>query len=260
MNQTILSTKQSNLLENLIVKYGRIVTYNQIRKETVGYWDYGQTRNLITELVNDGWLIRIKRELYAISDLTTRGYLSLSPFVVSNLLVPDSYVSFESALQHHGMFDQMTSRLISISIKRHKFVELSGIMYTYVTTKPQYFLGWQEIQIENNYAKIATPEKALIDMVKFHKSQYSIDLVIEKLQEYKGDLDFDRLCGYLNNYSTTTIKIFGLLFDLLGINSEKLYSLINHKTGTNWMFSGDKKFNGKWRLYYMEYFDKYKTV
>lgn len=260
MNQTILSTKQSNLLENLIVKYGRIVTYNQIQKEAVDYWDYRQTKNLITALVNDGWLVRIKRELYAISDLTTRGYLSLSPFVVSSLLVPDSYVSFESALQHHGMFDQMTSRLISITKKRHKSVDLSGFKYTYITTNARYYFGWEELQIENNLAKIATPEKALVDMVNFHKSQYSIDLVIEKLQEHNGDLDFDRLYGYLNNYSMTTIKIFGLLYDLIGINSEMLYSLINHKTGTNWMFTGDKKFNAKWRLYYSEYFDKYKII
>ncbi len=51
MNQTILSTKQSKLLEDLIVKYGRLVTYDQILKEAEGAWDYPQTKNLITEMV-----------------------------------------------------------------------------------------------------------------------------------------------------------------------------------------------------------------
>jgi predicted transcriptional regulator of viral defense system len=193
MNQTILSTKQSKLLEDLIVKHGRLVTYDQILKEAEGSWDYPQTKNLITEMVKDGWLFRIKRELYAISDLTTRGYLSLSPYVVANLLLPDSYVSFELALQHYGMFDQMTSKVISVSLKRHKSVVVSGTTYTYITTKPQYYFGWQDVHFENQIAKIATAEKAIIDMVKFHKSQYSIDLVIEKLKEYKSELDFDKL-------------------------------------------------------------------
>ncbi len=259
MNQTILSTKQSKLLEDLIVKYSRLVTYDQILKEAEGEWDYPQTKNLITKLVKDGWLFRIKRELYAISDLTTRGYLSLSPYVVANLLLPNSYVSFELALQHYGMFDQMISKVISITVKRHKSVVLSGTTYNYITTKPRYYFGWEEVQFDNQVSKIATVEKALIDMVKYHKSQYSIDLVIEKLTEYKAEVDFDRLSSYLKCYSVTIIKIFGLLFDLLGINSESLYTLVDHRLGTNWMFSGDKKFNAKWRLYYREYFDKYST-
>ena len=260
MKQTILSIKQAELLENLIVKYGQIATYDQICKEAEGYRDNKQVKNLITKLVNNGWLIRIKRELYAISDLSTRGYLSLSPYVIANLLENESYVSFESALQQYGMFDQLTNRVDSVSLKMHKSVKLSGIKYGFIKTKPEYYLGWNEIQIENNVARVATPEKALIDIVNFHKSQYSIDLVIEKLLEYKSVLNFDRLCGFLKGYSTTTIKVFGIIFDLLEINSNNLYSYISPKKGTSWMLPGDNIFNGKWRLYYRDYFDKYKTV
>jgi predicted transcriptional regulator of viral defense system len=260
MIQTILSDKQSDLLENLIVKYGQIVTSHEIYKEAERYYDYKQAKNLITKLVRNGWLIRIKRGLYAISDLSTRGFLNLSPYVVANLLVPDSYVSFESALQQYGMFDQLTNRTVSISLKMYKLTTLAGMEYRFIQTKPKYFFGWQETLIGNIYARIATPEKALIDMVNFHKSQYSIDLVIEKILEHENDLDMTRLNDYLKNFSTTTIKIFGLIFDLLDINSEILYRLIKDKQGTHWMFPEDNKFNAKWRLYYREYFDKYKTA
>jgi hypothetical protein len=107
MKQTILAAKQSDLLENLIVKHGQIVTSGQIFKEAESYWDYKQAKNLVTKLVKNGWLIRIKRGLYAISDLSTRGFLTLSPYLIANLLVPDSYVSFESALAYNSMFDQL---------------------------------------------------------------------------------------------------------------------------------------------------------
>ena len=115
MKQTILSAKQSELLENLIVKYSQIVTFNQILSEAQNNWDYKQVKNLITKLVKNGWLIRIKKGLYVISDLSTRGSLSLPPYKVANLLVNDSYVSFESALQQYGMFDQFTGTTISVS-------------------------------------------------------------------------------------------------------------------------------------------------
>ena len=260
MNQTSLTIRQTELLENLILKRGQIVSSAQIFEEAEGYWDYKQAKNLITKLVKNGWLIRIKRGLYTISELSSRGFLTLSPYIVANLLVPDSYVSFESALQQYGMFDQLTSKTVSVSLKMYKPVELADEKYSFVKTKPEYYFGWQEIQIEPLSARLATPEKALIDMVNFHRSQYSIDLVIEKLTEYKNDLDMDRLNEYLSRFSTTTIKVFGLIFDLLGIDSGKLYELINAKHGTNWMLSGDNKFNARWRLYYRDYFDKYKSV
>jgi len=259
MKQTILSAKQSELLENLIVKHGQIVTSGQIFSAAEGSWDYKQAKNLVTKLVKNGWLVRIKRGLYAISDLSTRGFLTLSPYVVANLLVPNSYVSFESALQHYGMFDQLTDQTVSVSLKTYKAVKLAGTEYRFVKTKPEYYFGWQEIQVDNQTARVATPEKALIDMVNFHKSQYSIDLVIEKLLGHKDDLDMNRLAVYISRFYITTIKIFGLIFDLLGINSDKLYGLVK-TTGTHWMLPGDSKFNAKWRLYYRAYFDKYQTV
>lgn len=260
MIQTILSSKQSNLLETLIVKHGQVVTSGQIYEEAGVYWDYKQTKNQITKLVKNGWLIRIKRGLYAISDLSARGFLTLSPYMVANLLVPDSYVSFESALQHYGMFDQMVSKVVSISLKEYKQVSVASVIYSYVKTKPEYFFGWQNIQLDNKDVRIATPEKALVDMVNFHKSQYSIDLVIEKLIEHKNDLDFKQLNEFLNQTSTTTKKIFGLSFDLIGINSDELYKSLENRRTPHWMFPGDKKFNAKWRLYYRDYFDKYKSV
>jgi predicted transcriptional regulator of viral defense system len=260
MKQTVLTLKQSELLEDLIVKHGQIVTSDQIFSVAERFWDYKQAKNLITKLVKNGWLIRIKRGLYAISDLSTRGFLSLSPYVVANLLVPESYVSFELALQNYGMFDQFTDKTISVSLKMYKSVTLNSIEYGYIKTKPDYFFGWQDIQIDNQSARVATPEKALLDMINFHRSQYSVDLVIEKLVEHKNDLDFARLNGYLLKSSTTTIKIFGLIYDLLGMNSDELCELIKAKPSTNWMLPEDSKFNAKWRLYYNDYFDKYQAA
>lgn len=260
MKQTILSVRQSELLENLIVKHGQIVTTGQILSQAEGSWDYKQAKNLVTKLVKHGWLIRIKRGLYAISDLSTRGFLTLSPYVVANLLVPDSYVSFESALQQYGMFDQLTDKTISVALKMYKAVKLNSTEYSFIKTKPEFYFGWQEVSIDNKSARVATPEKALIDMVNFHKSQYAIDLVIEKLQEHKNDLDMAQLNDYLNRFSLTTVKIFGLIFDLIGINSDELYELVKTKHGTHWMLSGDSKFNAKWRLYYRAYFDKYQSA
>lgn len=260
MKQTILSAKQSELLEDLIVKHGRIVTSAQILAQAERYWDYKQAKNLVTRLVKNGWLVRIKRGFYAVSDLSTRGFLAVSPYVIANLLVSESYVSFESALAYHGMFDQLTNKTISIALKAFKPVEIADFEYRFVKTKPELFFGWQDIYIDGGAARLATPEKALIDSVHFHRSSYSIDLVIEKLIEHKDGLDLQRLIENLYKFPATTIKIFGLIFDMLKLNSEPIYEMVGSNKTTHFMMADSKMFNAKWRLYYDGYFDKYTEI
>lgn len=257
MKQTVLTTNQSELLEDLIARYGQIVSIDQIYEEARSNWDLQQTKNLVVKLVRNGWLIRIKKGLYAISDLSNRGFLSLSPYVVANLLVKESYVSFESALAYYGMFDQLTSKIIAVSKTKYKTASLNSIQYDFLNVKEQFFFGWQKVTIDNQTVLIAYAEKALVDMIHFHRSKYSVDLVIEKLKEHQDKLDMKRLNEYISKMSIVTIKTYGFIFDLLGINSEKLYKLVKGNNVTLKMLSDDTKFNAKWRLYYDEYFDKY---
>ena len=259
MKYTNISYKQGELLEDLILKYGEIVTTKQIFAEAGTFINHHQTEYLIATLSKQGWLVRIKKGLYTISDLSTRRFLSLSPYIVANLLVKDSYVSFESALHYHGMFDQLTSKIISVSLKMHKTAQLQNIQYSFIKTKADYYFGWQETKIDNKIARVATAEKALVDMVNFHRSIYAVDLVIEKLRTYKNDFDFTRLNQYAGKLPMTTIKIFGFIFDLLGIDSSQLLKRARQTKSAHRMIFGAKIFNAKWRLYYDAYFDKYKS-
>ena len=168
-------------------------------------------------------------------------------------------MSFESALSYNGMFDQLTDKVISIAKSRYKTVQLGSTEYSFVNVKDQFFFGWQEVTIDGKYARTATAEKALVDIIHFHKSKYSVDLVVEKLQVHQESLNIEKLCEYISKMSTTTIKIFGFILDLLHIDSNTLYESVKTKHSTHWMLVGDKKFNAKWRLYYDEYFDKYQT-
>ncbi|MHA1268032.1 MAG: type IV toxin-antitoxin system AbiEi family antitoxin domain-containing protein, partial [Candidatus Helarchaeota archaeon] len=81
MKKSALAVKDGELLEMLIAKYGKVATAKQIEAEAKGTWDYQQTHNRIHQLVKNGWLIRIKRGLYAINDLSSRGFLSITPYV-----------------------------------------------------------------------------------------------------------------------------------------------------------------------------------
>lgn len=260
MKKTMLAVKDGELLETLIAKYGKVVTSVQIEAEAKVIWEYQQTHNRIQQLVKNGWLIRIKRGLYAINDLSSRGFISVSPYVVAALLVEDSYVSFEAALNYRGMFDQFVQQFTSISLKQFKEKKLEATEYKFIKSQEKLFVGWEKVEIEGMTAKIAHAEKALVDLIHFRTGRYVVDLVIEKLQTYKEDINIEHLTYYTGLASQKTVKIFGLIFDFLGWDSEKLFQFLAGNRSTHWMSTNDKTFNAKWRLYYDEYFNKYQTA
>lgn len=259
MKRTTLAVKDGELLEVLIAKYGKVATAKQIEAEAKDTWDYQQTHNRIQQLIKNGWLVRIKRGLYAINDLSGRGFISVSPYVIAGLLVEDSYVSFEAALNYQGKFDQFVKQFTSVSLKQFKTTDLESIQYRFIKTQENFFVGWEQVEIENMTARIASAEKALVDLIHFRTGKYVVDLVIEILQTYKEDLNIEKLVQFASLASQKTVKVFGLLFDLLGWNSYELLKLVINNRSTHWISANDKTFNAKWRLYYNEYFNNYQV-
>jgi predicted transcriptional regulator of viral defense system len=259
MKKTTLAANDADLLEKLIATYGKVVTAKQIETEAINTWDYQQTHNRIQQLIKNGWLLRIKRGLYAVNDLSSRGYLSISPYVIANLLVAGSYVSFEAALHYHGMFDQYVQQFSSVSLKQYKETSLESIRYRFIKCQEKFFVGWEEVEIENMITKIAYREKALVDLIHFRSEPYVVDLVIEKLNNYREDLNIDNLVNYVRLASKKTAKVFGFIFDLLGWDTRAFAMLLEGTRSTHRITDNDKVFNAKWRLYYDEYFDKYQT-
>jgi hypothetical protein len=131
-------------------------------------------------------------------------------------------------------------QITSISLKQYKTTDLESIQYRFIKTKENFFVGWEQVEIENMTVRIASAEKALVDLIHFRTGKYVVDLVIEKLQTYKEDLNIEKLIPYASLASQKTVKVFGLLFDLLGWNSNKLLMLVENNRSTHWITANDK--------------------
>jgi predicted transcriptional regulator of viral defense system len=249
MKRTILTQAQLEVLEQILVQVGNVVTFDQI-VPFLPVDTSEQQRQFIYRLVQAGWLVRIKKGLYQVADLSSLGALTLSPYNIAHLLVPESYVSFESALQHHGLYDQLLNGTVSVSLKQHQTVALQGFAYQYVKTLQKYFYGWQEYGLDSQMVKIATPEKALIDMIQYHRTDYTADVVREKLQEYQDILDFEVLQSYLLCANMATQRIFGFFLDTLHIDSTQLWQSAKQGTAVSKLTPYSRAYNAKWRLYY----------
>lgn len=251
---TILSEKESFLLENLIAKYGLIVDFQQIRQELGQNYSRQQARNLASKMAKNGWLVRIKKGVYYIANLESRGFADASVLVLAQTILKESYISFETALQHHGIFNQHLKTISSLGLKKQADKIIQGITYHFIKTLRKNFYGWKEIQLEGRVVKVAVLEKAILDMIRYERSLYSLDLVLEKLKEYKNDFNLKGLKDLTQNQSITVQKILGFLLDKAEIDSSLIQKLLKNNKGASFMTKDSKIFSAKWKLYYHNHF------
>ncbi|GFP43631.1 hypothetical protein HKBW3C_02761 [Candidatus Hakubella thermalkaliphila] len=162
MEKTILSKKDLEILEKIISHYGNIVGFDQIESLLADY-SYYELNQRIKFLVKRGWLIRIKRGFYAVASLESHSFANISPLIVSQIFVPDSYVSFESALNYHGLFDQLPNTVTAVTPVKSKKYRFQNLDYQFVKARPKMMTGFEEVSIEGRKVKVAEIEKALLD-------------------------------------------------------------------------------------------------
>jgi predicted transcriptional regulator of viral defense system len=248
MKKTALSQRDLNALERIIAKHGSIVTSSELR-ELFPEYSYGSLGQEINALATRGWLIRIKRGVYAVASLESHSFATISPLVVAQVLVPGSYVSFEFALNHHGLFDQLPATVASVTPLKSKTYEFQDMEYRFVKAKAEMMTGFAEVSLEGRTARVADVEKALIDFLHFRKDTYTVDLVREKLEEAREELSADKLARYVQEYPIVLKRRLGFLLDAAEISSEELHAQIARTPGFARLTPTAKKFNAKWRVY-----------
>jgi len=251
-----LTADELENLETALIEYGNVVTFEQLN----GLFNEARTylRKRISRLVSEGWLKRVKKGTYVLSDLSTRGRLSIAHTAIVNVLVDEAYISFENALQHHGQYDQLLNSINAISLQRYKTTTIDKITYNFVNTKEKYLYGWDIYDIDGQAAKIARAEKALIDLIQFHRSRYSTDLIIEKLLAFQNDLDHQLLIEYAQLSNLTTQRILGFLLDITKLDSSQLEMVVSNRQSVSSITNSKNNiYSNKWMLYYDSYFSKY---
>jgi predicted transcriptional regulator of viral defense system len=250
---TILTEKRFKDIEDIIASSGKIVTADDIHRALEKKYSKFVLKNRIYELKDKGWLIPLRRGLYYVSDISSRGFLNISPFILAGAFDRDSYISLDSALSYYGLFEQMLRTTSSVVISKSKKYIFQDNTYRYFKINKKLFFGFKTENLEGYYIKIAELEKVILDYLYFKNDTYSIDLLLEKLRKAKSMLDFKKLFSYVQKFPTSTKRKLGFMLDLLGIDTEELYKTIGKK-GFSMLTPNSKKFSAKWRLYYEDRF------
>lgn len=252
MKNTILSEKDTKLIEGLLIRYGRIVSTKDLLSLFSSEYNLASSHNRIQFLAKTGWLKRIRKGLYIVNEsISSRFQNELSLIAISHALQPDSYISLAYALNYHQMFDQLTKTVVAITTKESKKYRFDDFTMRFTKVNQDFYFGFEE-KVESGYnVNIAEPEKALIDYLYLDKSFTSASLVFEKLQMYYKDIDFIKLQQYASRIGITMVRKIGFLLDQLEMDTHFLLGWIHPKNKGFSKFTPDSKvFNAKWRIYY----------
>jgi hypothetical protein len=126
---------------------------------------FKQPNDKIHKLIRHGLIEPIKKGLYVAGARLNSG--RPEPFLLANHILGPSYVSMETALAYYGFIPERVYEIASMTTKAPRKFNTSMGTFTYTRLPlPYYAFGIKRVMLaDNQYAMIASPEKALCDKV-----------------------------------------------------------------------------------------------
>ena len=137
-----------------------------VTKETIAslYPDVSGANQKVSALERSGKLLRLKRGLYVVNPEWS-GQRICTELVANHLYTP-SYVSMHTALRWYGLIPERVSLVQSMTLKHSRMFENSLGTFSYTCVDRKYFpIGLRQEEVEGLFFVIASPEKALCDLV-----------------------------------------------------------------------------------------------
>jgi len=219
-----LSDREALALTRLAGRGRTIITIGDI-EEALGI-TYSDAKQIAHDLVRKRWLDRLKPGTYLIVPLAAgeTGEYTEHEYVIADHLADPMYISYWSALDHHGLTEQVPLTVYAATTATAGQVptrEIHGVTYRFVTLTERKFFGYRPEAIGTHSVDIATVEKALADCADHPEHCGGIIELAKALGNADG-LDTAALAdSLLRMENGAAIKRLVYLADLLDIELAK---------------------------------------
>lgn len=140
--------------------------------------------------INSGRIYQLRRGLYSIAPPYRKA--KPHPFLVANRLQRSSYVSLQSALAFYGLIPENVNSTVSVTTGRPERLENPLGIYEFRHIKTNLLFGYQMTDLGTQAALVATPEKALLDLVYLQPGgdtlEYLQSLRLQNMDRMNPDL------------------------------------------------------------------------
>ena len=154
-----------------------------------------------------GYIVPLSRSWYAFAD-----YIDKPDFAryIANRIYSPSYISLHTALSYYGMIPEAVVVITSVTTRKTMQIDNAFAVYSYQTLKPSLFWGYEPKQMRDGQSYLmATPEKALIDLLYLYPQYNSSDDLLElRLDDYfmHNELNVERLRDYTERINSPVLN------------------------------------------------------
>jgi len=158
-----LSTRESRALSKLAGESRQIITISDIANALDIHRK--SAKDMAFALKEKGWLERIAHGKYLIVPLSAGedSVYTAHEFVIASALVEPMYIGYWSAMNHHGLTEQVPQTVYIVTPERARKREIHGVTYQPVSVTEQKFFGYQPTAVGSNQINISSIEKTLVD-------------------------------------------------------------------------------------------------
>jgi predicted transcriptional regulator of viral defense system len=174
------------------------------------------------QLKRKKWLLAIKGGLYAIVplDIGVKGAESfiVHDFVIASYLVKPYYVGLWSALNYHGLSDQIPASVFVCTTRPKKPVSVLNSKFIFVQLSKAKFVGIEKAEIEGREVSISDKNKTMVDCLDHPEHAGGIDEVAKALYFNHEELDFGKVRAYaLKTKNVAVFKRLGFILEATGL-------------------------------------------
>jgi predicted transcriptional regulator of viral defense system len=198
---------------------------------------------LLKVLADAGWIIRMRRGLYAGTGRLPGG-VDVPAFALATAMVSPSAVSHLSALAYHDLTDQVP-RVVTVSTPRKVVTpsmrsrggkeearhlwRVAGIDCRYVTVIPERFeLGLETIWLEERFrVGITDRERTVLDLFASPRMFGGMGEAFSVIDRHFDRIDVERLVDYAVRYRSIAVaKRLGWTLERAGVDTAALVRLL----------------------------------
>lgn len=164
-----------------------------------------QVQRQLTDWVRAGKVVQLQRGLYTLA----APYQSERPhsYLVANHLVRGSYVSLHTALSLYDLIPEHVAIVTSVTTGRPGKWQNQYGHFAFQHIQSALFFGFEYRQVtQTQWAYVATPEKALLDLIYLTPVAESEEYIRALRLQNLDQLNVERLTTYVNRASKPKLK------------------------------------------------------
>ena len=207
-------------------------------------------KDLLQNYKKQRLICQVRRNLYVVTDLSSKVSLA-NKFEIAGKISPTSYLSYQSALEFHGLAHQVFYDLWVSSSKRFNSFEFEGIRFQYCESKS---LSGVMNANSSPFIRVTNLERTVIDCIDKIERCGGLEELIQSISLIPY-LDQELLLNYLQEFNKQFLyQKVGFILEYFKQEmklSDNFFSICKHKSGKSTRYLTD-------RIESIQYFKEWK--